>query len=151
MRPSVYPSPNPVVALVLGFLLPGAGHYYGGQKGKAVLFCVLITGTILAGFFLGRGTTVLHDQLWIFAQVAGGGPALALWPLSERLAGGPTHDKVEWADRLHEVGTLYTAVAGFLNLLVMMDAYVSLAYPRRREEEDPPSGLDGRRADQETA
>jgi hypothetical protein len=30
---------------------------------------------------------------------------------------------------MREMGTLYTAIAGFLNLLVMMDAYVKLAYP----------------------
>jgi hypothetical protein len=131
-------SPNPLVALVLGFVLPGAGHYYGGQKGKAVLFCVLITGTIVAGFFLGNKMNVLSAQLWFLAQCAGGGPALALWPLSERYAGGIAREHVDWADRHHEVGTLFTAVAGFLNLLVMMDAYVSLAYPRRREEEDAP-------------
>jgi hypothetical protein len=34
------------------------------------------------------------------------------------------------------VGTLYAAVAGFLNVLVMMDAYVNLAYPHRRRDED---------------
>jgi len=124
---------SPVAALALGWVLPGAGHAYGGQWKKAVLFFVLITALLVAGLALSGGTNLLSNRLWYAAQICAGGPAVALTPVSQYLA---AHRPIDWADPLHEMGTLYTAVAGFLNLLVMMDAYIRLAYPHREEEED---------------
>lgn len=125
---------SPVVALVLGWILPGAGHAYAGRWGKAILFFLLITALVFAGLAISGGTSILRERLWFAAQICAGGPAIALWPISEHLA-TPRHS-VDWANPLHEMGTLYTAVAGFLNLLVMMDAYTRLAYPNGPDEED---------------
>jgi len=124
---------SPVGALALGWILPGAGHAYAGQWRKAVLFFVLITGLLAAGLLLSGGTNLLTDRLWYAAQVCAGGPAVALTPVSRYLA---IQNPIDWADPHHEMGTLYTAVAGFLNLLVMMDAYIRLAYPGRSREEE---------------
>lgn len=124
--------PSPVTALVLGWILPGAGHAYGGRWGKAILFFVLITGLLVTGMVLGGGTVILPRRLWFAAQLGAGGPAIALVPVAHYLS---TLAPIDWADRLHEMGTLYTAVAGFLNLLVMMDAYIRLAYPYEAGEE----------------
>jgi len=122
---------SPIAALVLGWVVPGAGHAYAGRWGKAVLFFLCITGLVVAGLVLADGTNILPRRLWYAAQVCAGGPAVALTPVSQYVASrGP----VDWADPLHEMGTLYTAVAGFLNLLVMMDAYTRLAYPHRLQE-----------------
>jgi len=130
------PAPNnrsPIAALILGWILPGAGHAYAGRWGKAVLFFLAITGLLVAGLVLADGTNILPRRLWYAAQVCAGGPAVALTPVSQYVASrGP----IDWADPTHEMGTLYTAVAGFLNLLVMMDAYTRLAYPHRPEEAD---------------
>ena len=135
---------SPVAALVLGWVIPGAGHAYGGNWGKAVLFFALITGLLVGGMAMGGGTVLLPDRLWYAAQVCAGGPALAMTPLAQYVARRPPpadatpaynavapYPGIDWADHLHETGTLYTAVAGFLNLLVMMDAYLRLAYPDR--------------------
>jgi hypothetical protein len=121
------------VALVLGWIVPGGGHAYSGHWGKAALFFFAITGLLAAGMVMGHGTNLLPDRLWIAAQVCAGGPAVALIPVSKHIA---ATSGVDWADRLHETGTLYTAIAGFLNLLVMMDAYIRLAYPDRFAEEE---------------
>jgi hypothetical protein len=126
-------SRSPVAALVLGWILPGGGHAYAGRWGKAVLFFLLVTGLVVAGLAIAGGTCLLPGRLWFAAQICGGGPAAALVPVSQYLA-GPDRQNVDWADPLHEMGTLYTAVAGFLNLLVMMDAYTRLAYPHRAED-----------------
>jgi TM2 domain-containing membrane protein YozV len=125
---------SPFAALALGWVLPGAGHAYAGRWGKAILFFSLITALMVAGLVIGKGTNILPNRLWYAAQVCAGGPAIALTPISQYLA-GPNEGNVDWADPLHEMGTLYTAVAGFLNLLVMMDAYTRLAYPGRSEEQ----------------
>ncbi len=124
---------SPVLALLLGWAVPGAGHAYGGQWGKAVLFAVLILGLFTAGVILGSGTNVLRGELWIAAQICAGAPTLIMMPVSGHLA--ETHG-VDWAAPRREMGTLYTAVAGFLNLLVMLDAYVRLAYPHGLHGDD---------------
>jgi len=143
MRPAGAEERSPVAALVLGWILPGAGHAYAGRWGKAVLFFLCITGLLAAGLVVGGGTVLLyqvpghaagnHVRLWYAAQFCAGGPAVALTPVSQYIA---SQRSIDWADPLHEMGTLYTAVAGFLNLLVMMDAYTRVAYPHRKGDDD---------------
>ncbi|HUS44537.1 MAG TPA: DUF6677 family protein [Phycisphaerae bacterium] len=136
---------SPVMALVLGWVIPGAGHAYAGRWGKAVLFAVLIIGLLVAGFALGGGTNIQPNEWWFGAQLGAGGPLLALTPISQYLM---VHGEPDYADPVREMGTLYTAIAGLLNLLVMMDAYVKLAYP---SIEGPGKGRDASRAIPERA
>jgi len=135
---------SPVAALVFGWIFPGAGHAYAGQRGKAVLFAVLITGLLAAGFALGRGTNLLPNEWWFAPQMGAGGPTALLTPLSQYLAIRRT---VDWASPVREIGTLYTAVAGLLNLLVMMDAYVLLAYPGEKRERERAREAGGKTGD----
>ena len=131
---------SPVAALVLAWAIPGAGHAYGGSWGKAALFFGCIVGLLVAGMIIGGGTVIIHRdtqghiELWWLAQMGAGGPTVALTPVSEYLAARAGAGI--YANRLREVGTLYAAVAGFLNVLVMMDAYIRLAHPRDEQEED---------------
>ncbi|MHC5080654.1 MAG: DUF6677 family protein [Planctomycetota bacterium] len=109
--------PDPVTAAILGFLIPGGGHLYGGRFGKAVFFFVLIVGTTLAGLFLSdfHGISLKHQPYWFLGQVFAGLPAFAAAILSP-----------DWKTVHHGValdaGTLYTTVAGLLNILVILDA-----------------------------
>jgi len=122
-------SRSPITALVLGWLIPGAGHAYGGQRGKALLFAILIVGLLVTGFILGDGTNIRND-LWLAPQAGAGGPVALLWSLGEyRVSEHP----IDWASPWREMGTLYTAIAGLLNLLVMLDAYISIAYPEEKQ------------------
>jgi hypothetical protein len=138
--PTSTSSPSPIAAFVLAWAIPGAGHAYAGRWGKAALFFGCITGLLLTGMLIGGGTVIIHRdtqghiELWWMAQMGAGGPTVALTPISEYLAARAGPDI--YANRFREVGTLYAAVAGFLNVLVMMDAYVKLAYPHRRREDD---------------
>ena len=133
---------SPVAALVLAWAIPGAGHAYAGRWGKAALFFGCITGLLLAGMLIGGGTVIIHRdtqghiELWWMAQMGAGGPTVALTPISEYLADPARAGPDIYANRFREVGTLYAAVAGFLNVLVMMDAYVKLAYPHRKRDEE---------------
>ena len=131
---------SPIAALVLAWAIPGAGHAYAGRWGKAALFFGCIVGLLVAGMIIGGGTVIIHRdtqghiELWWMAQMGAGGPTVALTPISEYLAARAGPDI--YANRFREVGTLYAAVAGFLNVLVMMDAYVKLAYPHRRRDDE---------------
>jgi hypothetical protein len=153
---------NPALAAFLTWLLPGLGHWYQGRRFKALVFGTCIIGIYLAGLWLGRGLVVywtwvnpLKDSenfrlSFIFQSFVGGftlpgmiqgflswkgvGPILDGWmaaPPQEVVNG--LHPRI---GRLVEIGTVYTAVAGLLNLLAMMDAYggpVQFAQPAEDE------------------
>jgi len=118
-----------MLVLILAWAIPGAGHAYLGQRTKAVVFFILITGTLVAGWALGGLVNVQPGSLWYVAQIGAGGPTLILTPISRFIAenGGQGHEPVR------DIGNLYTAVAGLLNILVMMDAYVRASQKTRKE------------------
>ncbi|MFP6649661.1 MAG: DUF6677 family protein [Pirellulaceae bacterium] len=151
---------NPYLAALLAWLCPGAGHLYQQRYGKGVLFMVCILSTYFFGFAIGGGHVVYaswvkNDKRWQYACQVGVGlsalPAiiqnkLERNPEKEPLANGimapPSRIDAKKMDELSlwhaqygamfEIGTLYTMIAGLLNIVVIFDAYagpVILNYP----------------------
>ena len=141
---------NPVLAVLWAWLIPGAGHWYQGRRAKSVIFAVCILSTYFFGLVVGGGHVVYAsmtrgDFRWhYFCQVGIGVPALPALVLNRRVRSGKPplfgdimappgpvqrrqQDKLaQWHDELtskFEIGTLYTMIAGLLNLLVIFDAY----------------------------
>lgn len=154
---------NPPLAAFVAWLWPGAGHIYQGRHGKGVLFMACILSTYFFGLVLGGGHVVYaswekENRRWAYlSQVGVGLPALPALVQAQRakngkapLLGGimaPPRDENElnqWHKdypTLFEIGTLYTMVAGLLNILVIYDAYagpVSAASDDREETGKPP-------------
>ncbi len=112
-----------VAAVVLAWVWPGLGHLYLRRRGKGLI----LMGTLLALFVLGvsvRSGLQLHigldDPLAILfslAQMGIGAPYLlartAGYGLDPSLVKAPSF----------EYGNTFTAVAGLLNILVMLDAF----------------------------
>jgi hypothetical protein len=127
--------PPPLVALA-GWLIPGAGYWLIGQRIRAitvgVTILVLFTlGILIAGMRVvqapdmsGPGSTLQRvlQRPWFIGQVLSGPVGLISAYISEQLSQSPTYRAVEAKARLAEIGTLYTAVAGMLNLLTIIDA-----------------------------
>jgi len=117
-----------LLAMGLGWLVPGLGHVVVGRVDKALYFGVLVIGTFALGVWLGEGASVSPERYpyhW-WGQILAGGPAL----LAERVWGrAPLGRTVD----THEIGTVFTAVAGILNLIVIADAY----YEGRGANHDP--------------
>ncbi len=74
---------NPLIAGVLAYLIPGAGHLYQGRWFKGLIYFVCILGTFFGGMKLGEGAVVYHlpnnrfgISLNYLAQVCVGMPAL---------------------------------------------------------------------------
>lgn len=63
MKDPRVPLKNPLVAAVLAFLIPGAGHWYQGRRFKATIFSVCILSLFVWGMILGNGQPVYSQQV----------------------------------------------------------------------------------------
>ncbi len=142
------------MAAFLAWLIPGLGHYYQGRKGKAWLYAICILGLYFVGFAMGQGKIVywrwvnpLNNPekfcLHYIGQFFVGLPALPAliqgtlnyFDLSPILGGFMAEPHQNVLNGLHprlskfvEVGTIYTTIAGLLNVLAIYDAYEGPAY-----------------------
>jgi hypothetical protein len=142
---------DPAIAAFLAWLVPGAGHLYQGRTTKGLLFMICILGTFFYGLVLGDGKVVYASwrpadkRLPYLCQVGAGLPALPALVEAYRarhdkqpLFGGmmvppklPEDNNGEdelavWHKRLSrdfELGTVFTMIAGLLNILVIYDAW----------------------------
>lgn len=152
---------DPSLAALFAWLIPGAGHFYQRRYAKGLLFLVCILGTYFFGLALGEGKVVYAswnqvDRRWQFPLQLGVGlpaaPALVQSMIVRRgnppLLGGlmaPPRDPdalAKWHYDLNlrfELGTLYTMVAGLLNILAIWDAFGGpvISEPSKQERGPP--------------
>lgn len=162
--------PAPVIALA-GWLLPGLGYFLIGQRMRAYVAGTAIVLTFLAGIFIG-GIRVIdvpgydvkgrhrldkNDQ-WLLKSSFAGEVMYKPWYIAQSLV-GPINIAATWFSldqagrgtkmstaRIFDIGTLYTAIAGMLNLLVMIDAAYRSTHPPKPEtepESPTPAGAEG--------
>ncbi len=113
-----------VPACILAFLLPGLGHIFLGRRSKGFIFF----GCLLALFVMGvamdpRLQLYLGFEdplalLFSIAQMAMGVPYFAA-----RALGYGAGDFAAMKGVTYEYGNTFTAVAGLLNILVILDVY----------------------------
>lgn len=136
---------NRELAAFLAWLLPGAGHFYQRRYLKSAIFFIAIMSTFGLGMLVGGGRCVYAswnqvEKRWQFALQAGiGMPAMPAAYQAYRLSKGqlpsmggfmaPPASLGVLSDWNHEtssgfdMGTLYTMIAGLLNILVIFDAW----------------------------
>ena len=131
-----------VVACLLAWLLPGAGHFYLGRRGRGMIFLAIVLITFFTGLALqGRVYLATADQpLSYLATFAN----LALGPL-DLIGRQISYDQIIYVfpaetDRLlyqdildrtrarilavtHEYGTTFILTAGLMNILLILDAF----------------------------
>lgn len=148
------PLKDPVFAAVLAWLVPGLGHLYQGRIGKGLVFAVCLLSTFFYGMYLGNwGVVYLRwdqkEQRWAYlCQVGIGLPALPAfvqwwrhgWPDDpiDAFQAPPSDRELDERHRLgrfFEIGTVYTMIAGLLNILAIYDACAGPAYFREEEQE----------------
>ncbi len=161
---------DPALAAFLAWFLPGAGHIYQGRIGKGLLFFVCILGTFAYGLYLGGGRVVYASwrpddrRLPYLCQIGVGLPALPALVQAQRLRSGkqplfaglmaPPRNQDELADwhfRLHryfDLGTVYTMIAGLLNVLAIYDAWAGplliVTESKKRKQPDDDEDVDSR-------
>ena len=110
-----------VPACLLAWLLPGAGHLYLRRTGKGLIFLGAIGALFVLGLVMDsrlQMTVGLDDilaSLFSLAQMAIGLPYFAA-----RMMG---YEAGRVTSVTFEYGNTFTAVAGLLNILVVLDAY----------------------------
>ena|GEM_PF-1234680 len=154
------PLRNRHLAALLAWMIPGLGHIYQKRTSKGILYAVCILTLYFLGFAFGQGKNVywrwvnpLHSPdkfcLHYLGQFFVGLPALpALIQATlvhygfPTLLGGfmaePSQNVINGLNssgRLVDVGTIYTTVAGLLNVLAIYDALEGPAYADLEAEE----------------
>ena len=108
---------SPLVAGILGWAVPGLGQVYAGRPGKGLLLAATIVGLFYGGWAMTgfTGVNPYEYGLEFVAHAWIGGPtAYAYWTTRELMLTQPE----PW----FEVGRLYVAVAGLLNIVAICDA-----------------------------
>lgn len=123
-------------AAVAGWLVPGLGHVLTGHTRRGVILFVCIGGLWTAGLLVG-GISVIQSRgedgilrPWYLGQAIVA-PSIAVEYQHDRYRArnaGQDPDPRDEASpyqpaygRAYEIGTLYTALAGLLNLLAIVD------------------------------
>jgi hypothetical protein len=115
--PTVPAARSALVAAVFGWLVPGFGQLYMGRPFKALLMFVSIGGLFYGGLAL-TGFTCVNPHTYALEFAAHsllGGPTAAAYYLTQ---GYELSTPLPW----FEVGRLYAAVAGLLNVVAICDA-----------------------------
>ncbi len=137
------------MAAILAWLWPGLGHISHGELRRGLLIMFGVLFLFLGGVLIGGIDSVdrKDDRLWFLAQVLCGPIALVVdFTNQSKLKGLPD----DWVDRyergdaavrtqltrkslghVNEMGTLFSALAGLMNLVAILDA---LHPPHRRDE-----------------
>jgi len=137
--------PGPIVVSIAGWALPGLGYFLIGEKARAITACLTILALFIFGLLIAGVRVIdvpgyngvgqkkmagaswsltqqplptLMDKPWFIPQLLTGPVTIVSGYASLSVA--ETYQKPRAI--LADVGTLYTAVAGMLNLLVIIDS-----------------------------
>jgi hypothetical protein len=133
-------SPLALGAGLLGWIWPGLGHLKNGDGRRGRLVMLGVVGLFLCGVLVGGVDCVdrQEDGLWFVAQMGAGPIALATDALNTfLLKGGRVGEMLpltlpngmvshvnsfRGVGAVNDVGSLFTAMAGLMNLVAVLDA-----------------------------
>ena len=112
---------HPMVAALLAWTFPGAGHAVLGRRKTALAYAAIVTVTFLLGLsFEGRLYSIDRSQpLTILATFAVSGAGLL--NIGGRLLSDNPGGSI--LAPTYEYGCAYLLTAGLMNLLLMLDAW----------------------------
>ena len=112
---------SPNVALVAGWLVPGAGHFLVGQVRKAAIFFIVLLAMFVIGLGLGGRLfsfpSPMNDFLVFLAAAAEWAAGLPRLIAAVAGSGKGTVTQVTY-----EAGNTFLITAGLLNFLVALNA-----------------------------
>lgn len=150
-RTSQPPTADPwnATAAVAAWLLPGLGHYIMGEKRRAIILACSIGSVWLGGLVIGGTAVINHKEhmAW-FAGQALMAPSILI-DLGAQFGAERSADDTPSRNpmfepsfgHMYEQGILYTAMAGLLNLLAVIDVAYRPPNHRRPHAEAPREGV----------
>lgn len=124
-----------IVAGLLTWVMPGAGHLWLGQRGLALVFWIAISVPFLSGVAIGGVMNSVNPRTngWLFlAEMGVSGYTLPFYFVGQaverdivsRQRAGENVDLTDYVAFYPEsdVAQIYLATAGLLNLLAILDA-----------------------------
>ncbi len=134
---------HPTAALA-NWVVPGLGHYLIGERRRGSILCASILIIWTAGLLMGGVSVIdrIQNRPWFLGQMLlAPSVAVDLYHQGVLKAAAPAppqpgrpHAYEPSIGRVQEQGILYTALAGLLNLLTIID--VLHRDPRRRRTND---------------
>jgi uncharacterized protein DUF6677 len=110
-----------IVAMVLAYLVPGAGHFYLGYRARAVAFFLIIAVLFAIGLSIDGGLyTIMNSNRALLRLLASLGSIGAGILYFLAAAFGP-HGEI--TSITYEYGTTFTLTAGLMNLLLVLDVF----------------------------
>lgn len=120
-------------AALLAWIWPGLGHLRLGQRRRGMLIMFGVLFLFLGGVLIGGVDAVdrRNDPLWFMAQALCGPIAFGTDLANQRLLSDrQVRLQRKSLSHINEFGTLFAALAGLMNLVVILDALHRPA-PRR--------------------
>ena len=141
-------APSAPVVAILAWILPGLGHWWIGERSRAIILFVATTVTFWGGVAVAgvrSAVTLKENGLWFAAQICMGPQALGAWSWSHRLSERPADPlKAFWPSA--DIGVVYAGVAGLLNLLIILDALARVEAKQVHSARGPPKKSHDQRA-----
>lgn len=107
-------------ALVLAWLIPGAGHILLGDVRRGVIFFLTLTMMFTVGVAFGGRLFPFQFSEWLVFLAALAQWGVGLPRIIAALIGGGTGDVVAVT---YEYGNTFLMASGLLNMLVVLDAF----------------------------
>lgn len=116
-----------MIAAILAWVVPGAGHWWAGRRGLAIVYFLAITLPFWFGVLVGGVKTSIDPRgnPWLFlAELGVGGYTLIGYAWSSMI--GPiAPDRIPEFVSFYpasDVAQIYLSTAGLLNVLAVLDA-----------------------------
>jgi len=125
-------------AAVAALMWPGLGHIWLGEKKRGLLIMAGMLFLIFGGILVGGIDSVdrIENRLWFLAQSPGGPLVFVIDYINQTQIKPRNNVLMRSMGHVNEMGTLFVALAGLLNLVVILDA-LHYAPPRGFERRDP--------------
>lgn len=146
-RPTIERQFNPAAA-VFAWLWPGAGHLSIGETRRGMMIMLGVLFLFAIGVLVGGVDSIdrKNDHLWFLAQSLCGPIAFAVDFINQQWL-KTLPEAAQYAtigvNKPNEMGTLFSALAGLMNLVVILDAMFvgPRPQPERRVAPSSPSAL----------
>ncbi|HOW73753.1 MAG TPA: hypothetical protein PKY77_24390 [Phycisphaerae bacterium] len=132
------------LAAFLGWLVPGAGHLFIGERARGTIFLVVIGLTFWSGIAIGgvKNTVNSKDRfLWFLGQVCAGAHPIVAMTWGKHSGAPETGGDPGWYAYGHteDTAVVYTAIAGMLNLLAIFDVLARIEKGTGQESRAAPA------------